>query len=147
MPKDCKIDNSVKEYSGVNLSNSSQRLDVLYPLLKLHPTVINFWLSETLFPKESKQFYQKLVTSAWDLCSNKSNNVTGFSGTNESRLLLPLKINYHEIAELKGTNGMLLSYLLLPENNNYICLPNNFSCTQILEEISKQNASIQCEYF
>ena len=143
LPVECKVDDSIKEYLGINLNDLLQKFDLLYPLLRFHPTVINYWLCEVLYPKEAKQFSQRLGTSAWDLCQIKRNSVTGFSGTNESRLLLPLTINYHEIPELKGTNGMLISYLLLPENNKYSDLPANINGKKILKKISKESINLR----
>ena len=143
LPTECEIDDSIKEFSGINLFDSSQKFNLLYPLLRFHTKVINYWLCEILYPKEARQFNQKIGTSAWDLCQIKLNPVTGFSGTNESRLLIPLTIDYHEIPELKGTNGMLLYYLLLPENNFYYFLPANSTGKQILQKISKRSKNLR----
>jgi hypothetical protein len=38
---------------------------------------------------------------------------------------------------------MLLSFLLLPENNNYSLLPANSNCKQILEKISNQSKNLR----
>jgi len=36
-------------------------------MLRSHPPVINYWLCCFLFPKEAKEFSNKLSASAWDL--------------------------------------------------------------------------------
>ena len=82
-------------------------------------------------------------TSAWDLCQIKTHPLSGFSGTNDSRLLLPLTTHYHELDELKGTNGMLLHYLLLPENNFYKNLPPDGSGKHILQLMSSSSSSLR----
>jgi hypothetical protein len=143
LPKDCSIDDSIKEYSGINLYDSTQKYDLLYPVLKYHPDVINYWLSEFLFPKEAKQFHAKLETSAWDLCQIKKYPLSGFSGTNDSRLLLPLTTHYHEIPDLKGTNGMLLDYLLREENRSYTFISSDNCGKFILKSISSSESDLR----
>lgn len=46
---------------------------------------------------------------------------TGFSGTNDNKALLPRSIEQQEIAGLKHTNAMVMSYLLRAENRTYVC--------------------------
>jgi hypothetical protein len=143
LPKECSIDDSIKEYSGINLYDLTQKYDLLYPLLKYHPKVINYWLCEFLFPKEAKQFHAKLGNSAWDLCQIKKYPISGFSGTNDSRLLLPLTTHYHEIPDLIGTNGMLIDYLLNEKNNHYTCIPADNCGKFILESISSSQPELR----
>jgi hypothetical protein len=79
--------------------------------------VIDFWLGSAVFPIESKQFRYKLAASAWDMtCNNSSTSdssgntsqqsarvtATGFSGTNDARLLLPLSIQQCDLPSLQG---------------------------------------------
>ena len=51
---------------------------------------IDFYLATVVFPKEMKQFPLKLSASGWDLAKSKTQPLTGFSGTNDSKGLLPL---------------------------------------------------------
>ncbi|XP_065653125.1 uncharacterized protein LOC136080429 [Hydra vulgaris] len=111
--------------NGVNLDDIEQR-EQLYSLLCYSMNVVNFSLARAVFPKESKQFPHKISMSAWDLCLSKNKfgsgakePTTGFSGTNESQLLLPLTIKQEDLPQILGTNALVLSYLLQSENNNY----------------------------
>jgi hypothetical protein len=69
-----------------------QKKYTLFPQFRHHMLVINFWLESFVFPREAKQFHYRIVSSAWDLSKQKHLPVTGFSGTNDSKLLLPLSI-------------------------------------------------------
>lgn len=101
LPQNISVDPSIRDYSGLNMSDSSQKLNLVFPLLRMHQPVIDHWLSHFLFPKEAKEFENRLSTSAWDLSSLNDNLTTGFSGTNDSsQYLLPLNTNYHELPAL-----------------------------------------------
>ena len=134
--KYCNVDESIKEYSGINLSDYIQKTKILFPKMRMHPFVINYWLNLFLYPKEAKQFTLKLSKSAWDICREKNHPMTGFSGTNDSKILLPLNAKYFSIKELKHTNGTLISHLLLKENNRYDTLKPDCTGFDIIEEIA-----------
>lgn len=143
LPKECKPDKSILEYSGLNFCDTYQKNYLVYPLLRYHPPVINYWLNAFVYPKEAKQFIGKLAMSAWDLCAENPQIMTGFSGTNDSKPLLPLTTMYYDIPELLGTNGYLITNLLLPENNNYIPLKVQAECIDILQTISKYDLNLR----
>jgi hypothetical protein len=132
-----KVHPSIKEFSGINLSDLNQKHDILYPAMKRHPIVINFWLNQFLFPKEAKEFNQKFSKSAWDICRTKKHPLTGFSGTKDLKILLPCNTKYFQIPELEYTSGLLISHLLLPENNKYTQLKPDISGKEILKTISE----------
>ncbi|OMJ94532.1 hypothetical protein SteCoe_2316 [Stentor coeruleus] len=131
-----EIDSNIKELENINFSDKSRLINDIYPHFKYHQLVINCWLSNFVYPKETQQFECKLSKSSWDLCDKIQGTVTGFSGTNETKILLPLNIEYQGITELLSTNGLLLSNLLLPENNNYKCFNKKITCKQIIKIIS-----------
>ena len=121
LPKSIQNDEkytTIKNYSNLNLSDSNHKYEIVYPLFKMHTPVINYWLSEFLFPKEAKEFESRLSMSAWDLCDLNQNLVAGFSGTNDSRFLLPESMNYYDIPHLVGTNGQVISNLIYRNNLN-----------------------------
>ncbi|XP_065660133.1 uncharacterized protein LOC136084025 isoform X2 [Hydra vulgaris] len=130
VPKDLHVLN------GVNLDNVEQK-EKLYSLLRCSMNVVNFWLNRSVYPREAKQFSYRISTSAWDLCLSKDFGngtekcTTGFSGTNESELLLPLTIKSNDLPQTQGTNAMVLSYLLQSENNTYYHFNSN---TKTLDE-------------
>ena len=130
-----KLPTALKTLSGVNLSDPTLCRE-LYPVLEKNMRVVDFWLNQTVFPHESKQFSQKLVASAWDLCRRDAHPITGFSGTNGCKLLLPLSIEQHDLPELEGTNAAVLQNILRPENHEYKPLPQCVLGREILESVS-----------
>ncbi|KAL3460831.1 hypothetical protein BJX64DRAFT_289961 [Aspergillus heterothallicus] len=104
--------------------------------LRFTPVVINYFLSNFVFPLHAKQFATKLQASGWDvpLYSNSTAQVaegirpsitTGFSGTNDNRRLLPLTIEQHDLPSLSHTNAEVLTYLLQPRNRGYRVTADN----------------------
>lgn len=63
-----------------------------------------------------KEFPEKLSTSGWDIGAVKSHPTTGFSGTIDSRYVLPLDMSYLPLREQQPTNAKVLQNLLRPEN-------------------------------
>ena len=119
--KDVDIPKSLRQFGGVNTDDDTQVNEVLVPLFERNTRVIDFYLSQVVFPRAAKEFPHKLSTSAWDLVENKSNVTTGFSGTNDNRYLLPTSITQEDPLSQLSTNALVLRYLLRPENNHYEC--------------------------
>ncbi|KAG6905428.1 hypothetical protein DXG01_002784, partial [Tephrocybe rancida] len=121
---------SFPDIEGVNLNNRHQRKSVLGPLFRKNKAVVDFYLSNAVFPKYAKQFPHKLSTSSWDLAEVKSQVTTGFSGTNDNRYLLPTSIKQDDTTAAGAddpsgqlaTNAKVLSILLQAENDNYCCI-------------------------
>ena len=114
------IPDSLRQISGVNTDDETQVED-LVRLFSANTKVIDFYLSQVVFPRAAKEFPHKLSTSAWDLVEVKSNVTTGFSGTNDNRYLLPTSITQDDPLSQLSTNALVLQYLLQPENNYYEC--------------------------
>ncbi|CAF0959459.1 unnamed protein product [Adineta steineri] len=141
------IDNlpaTIKEWKSVNLKDHQQRTRDLFPIFRYNIVVINYFLNYFVFPREAKQFPHKLVSSPWDLSSSFSRRhiITGFSGTNDTQLLLPIHIRQFDLPELQKTDAIVVNNLLQVENENYQCLAINASSTEILEIIMKSKTSI-----
>lgn len=47
------IDTSIKSYTGINLSDPKQRNELVFPLFRYNMLVIDYWLSNLVFPRES----------------------------------------------------------------------------------------------
>lgn len=76
------------------------------------------------------------MCSAWDLCSDQLEHcVTGFSGTNDTKKILPLPIAQNDLEQLKETNENMRKILLQPENQSYEALPANVSGKQIIDKL------------
>lgn len=118
---DDSIPHQLRHLSGINPEDVQQfSLDV-FPTFAENRAVIDFYLSQVVFPKAAKDFPSKLATSGWDLAEKKGHLTTGFSGTNDSRYLLPTSIVQDDPVQQSSTNALVLMYLLQPENNFYMC--------------------------
>ncbi|XP_055306475.1 uncharacterized protein LOC129570781 [Sitodiplosis mosellana] len=130
------IEPSIESYSGLNLSDPFQREEILFPLFRFNMDIIDFYLSHVVFPREAKSFENKLISTAWDLCSeHMQHRVTGFSGTNDTKNILPMPIAQNDLAELEDTNERVRQTLLQPENQDYQNLPPNVSARAIIEKL------------
>jgi hypothetical protein len=135
----------IKQWKKINLKDSQQRTSVLFPTLRYNMSIIDYFLNHFVFPHEAKQFPHKLVSSAWDLSSSsaRENIITGFSGTNDTQLLLPVHIRQCDLPELQKTDAIVLNNLLRSENENYQCLLLSASSDQILTQIVNEKSIIQ----
>lgn len=105
-----------QQLQGINLKDRLQCVLQLFPHLRNGKAVVDYFLSHIVFPKEMKQFPDKLSVSGWDIGKEKQHVTTGFSGTNDSRRLLPLFVTQLDLPEQKHTNALVLEYLLQPVN-------------------------------
>ncbi|EGO28636.1 hypothetical protein SERLADRAFT_413465 [Serpula lacrymans var. lacrymans S7.9] len=133
----CDVPDTLRHISGLNARSAEQRNRYLIPLFQQNQAVVDFYLSRVVFPKEAKEFPQKLATSGWDIAERKSQITTGFSGTNDNRFLLPTSILQHDPPHQKSTNAKVLSYLLKEENNRYMCMKNRAGEHSLTESFLK----------
>ena len=137
------VDDSVKRYKGINLSDYNQKTEHLFPMLRKAMIVVDFWLSNVVLPRECKQFPQTMTCTAWDLVREDQECLTtGFSGTNDSEILYPLTIKQNDLTELSKTNDKLQDVLLKPENNNYKDLPAQIMGVEILKNLANNHIKI-----
>ncbi|CAF1319399.1 unnamed protein product [Rotaria sp. Silwood1] len=135
---------SIKQWKTVNLKDYQQRTQQLFPTLRYNMLVINYFLNHFIFPQEAKQFPHKLVSSAWDLSSSsRTKIITGFSGTNDTQLLLPVHIRQCDLPELQKTDAIVLNNLLQSNKDHYQYLPISTSSDDILSHIVKDKSIIQ----
>jgi hypothetical protein len=135
----------IKQWKGVNLKDYQQRTYFLFPSLRHNMLVVNYFLNHFVFLREAKQFPHKIVSSAWDLSSSlRSKIITGFSGTNDTQLLLPVHIHQYDLPELKKTDAIVVKNFLQTENESYQFLPINATSDDILNQISnyKENLNV-----
>ena len=112
-----KLPNSFRQLSGVNLSNTTQCSRDLFPILRFSKGMIDFYMSHLVFPKEMKEFTYKLSSSGWEIGRDKIFPTTGFSGTNDSKYILPVPVKQCDLPEQLSTNAAVLTCLLRPENS------------------------------
>jgi hypothetical protein len=108
---------------------------------------VDFYLSQVVFPRYAREFPSKLPTSAWDLVEEKTNVTTGFSGTNDNRLLLPTSITQKDLDFAVDANARVLHRLLLPQNDHYECTKGGDGerepTTHFLERLVRQEPEIR----
>lgn len=114
---------SFKQLQGINLKDRPLCISAIFPALRFAKSVIDSFLSRTVFPKEMKEFPHKLSASGWDIGKRKSRVLTGFSGTNDSRCLLPIDVHHLDLSEQRHTNALVLEYILQPENGVALMQP------------------------
>lgn len=108
---------------SINLEDRAQFTQQVYPTFRYAKGVIDYFLCHIVFPKEMKEFPQKLSASGWDTGEEKKRLTTGFSGTNDSRKVLPLSITQLDLETQKHTNALVLENLLRPENSVHLMRP------------------------
>ena len=113
----------LRDWEAVNLEDERQCLQELFPALRYSKKAADFFMARVVFPKEGKEFDERLSTSGWDIPSpaNAKHLTTGFSGTNDNRFLLPLMIYQRDLPQLQHTSGKVLDYVLRQENLVYHC--------------------------
>lgn len=107
---------TLRHFTGVNLKDEARCKTQLYPALRYVKPAIDFYLSSVVFPKEMKEFPSKLSASGWDLAKPKAHPLTGFSGTIDSKRVLPLAIKALDLPDQRHTNAAVLACLLRNEN-------------------------------
>jgi hypothetical protein len=105
-----------RQLQGINLKDRPQCISEVFPELRHAKSVVDYFLARIVFPKEMKEFPFKLSASGWDLGKRKTLPLTGFSGTNDSRCLLPVNVQQLDIPEQGHTNALVLEHILQPEN-------------------------------
>ena len=109
-PEFCNIE-------GINLKDTIQCTMDIFPHLKSGKAVIDYFLANIVFPKAMKEFPHKLSASGWDIGMSKAHPTTGFSGTNDSKTLLPLDVVHLDLPRQKHTNALVLDHILDPCNS------------------------------
>ncbi|KAI9742779.1 MAG: hypothetical protein M1818_003508 [Claussenomyces sp. TS43310] len=112
----------------INVEDEGQ-LEELWRHLRFNKSVLDHYMNTFVFPVHAKQFGVKLQASGWDLplfpeSQAEGNGVcrartTGFSGTNDNKMMLPLTIKQDDLPSLHQTNAEVLTYLLQDRNRQY----------------------------
>lgn len=133
-----QIPKELQTFYGINLDDNDLLSAKLSSYLRHNKIVIDFYLNTFVFPKEAKEFPHKLTSSGWDLAAEKAHVTTGFSGTNDSRFLLPTPISQVDRPTQLHTNAKVLSRIILEENKTVIQYPDEYKSTQILDRICER---------
>ena len=109
-----------RQLEGINIKDRMQCILEVFPYLRSAKNVIDYFLANIVFPKAMKEFPHKLSASGWDIGMVKTHPTTGFSGTNDSKKLLPLDVNHLDLPHQRHTNALVLENVLDPRNS--VCL-------------------------
>lgn len=117
------LPDSLREWNVINVEDPVQ-MNELWTYLRYNVVVIDYHLNHFVFPAHAKQFKFKLQASGWDIpiipVQGDGFQTTGFSGTNDNRVMLPLTIKQDDLPGLRHTNAEVLTYLLQPRNREYL---------------------------
>jgi hypothetical protein len=116
---------SFSTLKGINLKDRPICVSKVFPSIRHGKSVIDYYISHIVFPKEMKEFPHKLSASGWDIGKAREQLTTGFSGTIDSRHVLPLDVAYLELPDQKHTNALVMEHLLQPENGVHLMIPKS----------------------
>ncbi|OAA59813.1 hypothetical protein SPI_06011 [Niveomyces insectorum RCEF 264] len=127
-----QLPEELQHWTAINVDDESQ-VETLWMNLRFTRPVVNYYLNTFVFPVHARQFSVKLQASAWDLPlftpetaagdkgRSRGARTTGFSGTNDNKMMLPLTIKQEDLPSLRQTNAEVLTYLLQERNRQYVC--------------------------
>ncbi|KAG8815926.1 hypothetical protein FRC17_000535 [Serendipita sp. 399] len=133
------VPGAMRDLRSLALEDADTMVQILQPNLRYNKRAIDFFLNNCVFSKEAKAFPEKLSSSGWDLAAAKDHLTTGFSGTNDSRFLLPTPIVQVDTPEQRHTNAMVIKRLLRPENATVVPHHDRISSTELLKLIMAQS--------
>ena len=117
---------ALHHWNVINGDDEGQ-IEELWRHLRLSRNVLDHYMNNFVFPAHAKQFGVKLQASGWDLPllsisqpeETSGAKTTGFSGTNDNRMMLPLNIRQDDLPSLRQTNAEVLTYILQGRNRQY----------------------------
>ncbi|KAI0595401.1 hypothetical protein F4775DRAFT_605075 [Biscogniauxia sp. FL1348] len=138
---------SFRSLDGVAMKDHQQLTSAIFPHLRRSKSTVDYFLSHIVFPREMKEFPQKLSASGWDIGRTKAHPTTGFSGTCDSQELLPLDMKHLDLESQRHTNALVAEYLLRPENN-VVMMPRSGSAKRsnadgLLDLVIKMKPPVQ----
>jgi hypothetical protein len=101
-----------KKISGVNMKDLTQWSTNVFPFIHRSKAMIDFYLSNLVLSIELKEYPHKLSSSGWDIAGLTTRPLTGFSGTNDSRYILPGSVQQHDLPQQLPTNARVLFHIL-----------------------------------
>lgn len=132
-----------RDVNAINLNDASYIRD-LHMKFRFNTACIDYWLDTFVFPRDVSLHPRKLIGSAWDLAHSSHYPTRGFSGTNDSRMLMPSTIRQQDLPELQTTNATVVGMLLRRENAKYHPLSESAVNTEkILGEMLWTNGDAQ----
>ncbi|KAI6313641.1 hypothetical protein MCOR30_010221 [Pyricularia oryzae] len=100
---------------GINIKDRFQITTQVFPSLRYSKAAVDYFLRNVMFPRFIKDFPSKLTASGWNLGAVKAHPTTGFSGTKDSRELLPLSVQHLDLKNQQHIDALVIEYLLQDE--------------------------------
>lgn len=110
------IPDTLRDLGSINIKDQTYCIQHIFKYFRHAKVVIDYYLANIIFPREMVEFMQKLSASSWDLTGPRRHLITGFSGTNDIKHLLPLRIEQLDQPEQQFTNAMVLDTICRSEN-------------------------------
>ncbi|KAK3350347.1 hypothetical protein B0T25DRAFT_483283 [Lasiosphaeria hispida] len=146
----------LSHWNAINLDDRVQ-FGQLWSRLRFNRGVLHHYMNTFVFPAHTKQYDIKIQASGWDLplvrllsepadteaSSSHPALTTGFSGTNDNRMMLPLTIKQNDLESLRQTNAEVLTYLLQTRNRAFHCAPWRANREiELLKELSSKGIRV-----
>jgi Protein of unknown function (DUF3638)/Protein of unknown function (DUF3645) len=118
---------ALRHWNVINVEDQGQ-VEELWRHLRHNRNVLNSYMNHSVFPLHATQFGVKLQASGWDLPlfsespsgeETSRSMTTGFSGTNDNKMMLPLNIRQDDLPSLRQTNAEVLTYLLQDQSHRH----------------------------
>lgn len=123
------------EFISINRQDPQQMKEV-HRFLSRNMLAVNFFLNNVIFPKELKVFKTRISTNSWSLVPESPRpHCCGFSGTNDTELLLPGFALQNDLKEVVKTNALVCQLVLSAENDSYRTFQTTLDSSVLLEEI------------
>eukprot|EP00004_Rigifila_ramosa_P027709 TRINITY_DN9118_c0_g1_i2.p1 TRINITY_DN9118_c0_g1~~TRINITY_DN9118_c0_g1_i2.p1 ORF type:complete len:718 (-),score=123.20 TRINITY_DN9118_c0_g1_i2:39-2192(-) len=106
----------LQRVENIDLTSQNQWNTLVYAFSKNSETVF-FWLNKCVFPTDTKAYASRISATPWHLSAGEirpDGKRIGFSGTDDSALVLPLGVSQKLSDEdtLKRTNGLMFALVL-----------------------------------
>lgn len=141
----CRLSGCYRSLKGINIRDRDKCTKQLFPKLRFFKMCVDYFLSQIVFPKQMRNFPQKLSASGWDIGAAKGNAITGFSGTKDSQVLLPLSMKQLELSEHAHTDALVISNMLNGSNSVVSLRQENFHKVHKGRELLRKIVSLNSD--
>ncbi|QLI64486.1 uncharacterized protein G6M90_00g018160 [Metarhizium brunneum] len=133
------------DVKGINLEDTQLCKRDLFPRLRSLRVCIDYYLSYIVFPKQLREYSEKISASGWDIGRSKELVTTGFSGTHDLKPLLPLTMRQQDLISQAHTDALVLEKMLGLHNHTHFLDPPNSSriSEDFLQKITTQEPDIR----
>ncbi|KAE8139417.1 hypothetical protein BDV38DRAFT_291452 [Aspergillus pseudotamarii] len=117
-----QLSKKFQQVVSINLEDRRLCTEKIFPSFRFAKGAVDYFLFHVVFPRKMRGFPYKLSASGWVIGEVKCHPLTGFSGPNAFREVLPHSVEQLSLPPQMHTNALVLGYLLQPEDS-VICTP------------------------